>query len=228
MNLQEELKKLEQQQQEKRAELETKYRVMQQLGVAEGYEPPMVFVHKLYGTVGSVKFDTAFAETLAKGKQPDGELLRALLEQFPPVTTVLVSDGCKSFRPDYLEVGRAEEWKGTVAEVYGVQVDVEPSTFSRTDVQFKWFAKIDGEVWRFEVVVPEYRASVGSLSIRYVRYADGEISRCESVSFSPADSNATYIKWASGSSKEPNHLTVYWDVTSGKSVDFPAYIKAAK
>lgn len=200
--------------------LRAKHAVLSAFGdTIAGYHPPFVHYGKLYGTVGSVSFKGTDYDTLREGKQPDGALLRVLLDKYPPVGKVEVKDGCTSFR---LASG---DWKGDLLDVCPVTIDIE--TYQSQRAAFHWFAEINGALWRMELSVPLHSTTLGVLTLKweYDRYHNP--IRVELCTFRP-NHGANCIRFASGGQQYPNNFTLWWDVDSGKALDFPSFIKGAK
>lgn len=224
MTLAEELAKLEQATAQKRAELEREYAIRDLLGaVADGYRPPSIHFHRLYGSRGSIHFQPETYSSLRKAdeKQPDAELLRALLASFPPLPCVKVSDSSTSFRPDFGESYSTEQRPVEEYECYGVTVRVE--TLQDIRAQIEWYTRLaDGEVWSLRFTVPWYQTDFGQLDMIANRYAGhGPVSSWERCELQPKH-DAQRICWASGAPEYPNSFTLYWDRDSGARLDFPA------
>lgn len=220
MNLQAELTRIETKAREDKERVEKEYAILELIGpsVAE-YETPRIHPYKLYGSRGSINFASPFSSSLAKGKAPDSALLAYLLEQFQPIPLVQVKDGCTSFRP------ALQEWKGELLDVYPVTVYIE--TMHNPQAKFEWYANFAGEVWNFEVTIPLYQTDLGTLRVErdyHDRWQNIEYSTIRVCEFTPKH-GAQRIKWAAGDRKYTNNFTLYWDVDSGKAVDFPALIR---
>jgi hypothetical protein len=189
----------------------------------EQYSKPMILTHELWGSVGLIKFSQPYADSMLKGKKKlDRTALSMLLESLKPEPILMVKDCSKSFRPD-------GEWKGELSDVFPILIDIEPAHFSNT-VSFKWYARINGDLWRIECEYKLYNVNAGKLDIAYEYYRNsGEVKSIVRCNFIPRDNNAQTVKWyGSGDIKTPNNFTVYWDVDSGKEVDFPGYVQETK
>lgn len=204
-----------------REDVLAKYRILELLGSGvAGYASPFIHRFKLYNVPGSLHFSIQKYASIAEGKSPDRELLSYLLEKFPPLPLVMVDDGCKSFR------SASGQWPGKVLEVCPMTVRLE--VFQGPDAHFEWLGEVGGEVNKFQVEFPLWSTDLGSLELRYNHYGRGEeiasVERCE---FTPKH-GAQRIRWASGDRKTPNSFTLWWDVDSGKAVDWPGLIKETK
>ena len=219
MTLQEELAKVDAKAQEERAEIETKYRILDALGENNGYSP-RIFVHSLYGTKGSVKFEYNWYTYGKDAVQPTPELLRFLLEKFPPQAKTMFKHGSKSFRPATEITPEMEEKSEECLDVCPVTVDLE--TYQHQTASVEWFAELSGELWRFEVEFPLYGSDLGTLDLRYKRtMGETIVDRCQFL----AKHGAQVIRWASGGPQYPNKFTLWWDVDTGKATDFPAIVR---
>jgi len=234
---QQELDKLAQDTEGKRAEIEAKYVILDQMaGIIEGYEPPSIHYGQLYGSNGSIHFRGCDYESIRKGKSPDRDLLAALLKAFPPQPKVQVRDGCLSYRP------AVKEWKGELLDVCPITVHVE--VFQGLTATYEWFARLCtapawvrdhgiaqeclDELWRFEVTFPLGRTELGSVRTEVERDKYGTImryTRCEFLPNYDKPLDAQVVKWASGGMQYPNSFELWWDVDGGKEVDFPATVK---
>ena len=222
-----ELQAIERKIQDKREAIAAKYKILDAIGDLSGYAPPSVHYWKLYGSRGSVTFRIQKYASIAEGKSPDRALLARLLEQFPPVARVQVKDGCTSFRPHVAAEGfnlaalkGESDWKGNLLDVCPITVRIE--TFQGTDVKFEWYASVNGESWEFQVEFPLYQTDLGTLRLEYDYYGrwQEEIKSVTVCEFTPKH-GAQRIRWASGSHKTPNSFTLWWDIDSGKAVNFP-------
>jgi len=239
-NLQEDIAELTRKHEEKRKELEAKHAILAQLGpVIEGRKEPSVYFHSLYGSRGSISFKwDKFRTSQDTRKQPDPELFRFLLTTFPPVARVRVKDGSTSFRPDVTAPGfdrdlakgmsglRADEteWRGDLYDCYGVTARIE--VYQGPDVRFEWYATVNGQLWEFSIEFPLNLVDLGTLHVHAV-YADSHhqhVSYYSECQFQ-AKHDAQVIRWASGAPEYPNSFTLYWDVDSGKALDFPSLVK---
>ena len=200
--------------------LEAKHKIYDQLGDLGGYAPPQVSYYKLWGKRGSVIFRIQRYASIAEGKSPDRELFARLLTQFPPVGKVMVKDGgCTSFRP------AAGDWhQGEVLDICPITVQLE--TFQTVTAKFEWTTELAGELWEFEIEYNLYDTDLGTLDLRY-SYHDRwheSIKRVEVCEFRP-NHGAQRIRYASGSPTTPNPFVIWWDVDSGKAVNFPELVK---
>ncbi len=204
---------------EAKAALEAKHKIYDLLGDLAGYAPPSVHYYKLYGKRGSITFRIQRYASIAEGKSPDRELFARLLSQFPPVGKVMVKDyGCTSFRP------AAGEWKGDVLDICPVTVALD--LFQGHTAKFEWTAELAGELWEFNIEYGLHNTDLGTLNLSY-SYHDRwheSIKRVEVCEFLP-NHGAHRIRYASGSHTTPNPFVIWWDVDSGKAVNFPELVK---
>src|SRR5262245_768504 len=151
--LEERLAETKQKYEKEQAETIKRYEVMKQvMHYLEGYYEPMVYFYKLYGRIGSIHVHGCEYESIRKGKNPNADLLRLLLEKFPPVRMMKVKDGCTSFRPDTDENNEQLREGADVYECHSVIVKVE--TFQHRVADFEWTAEIDGDLYAFSVRFP--------------------------------------------------------------------------
>jgi len=181
--------------------LEMEYKVLKAVPLVEGYHC-MVLPCGLFGSQGLIKYRPWHVM-----KTPDQELLRSLLTEFPPVAMIKVKGSCTSFQPQV----REELLTGSeITEVEPVIVDI--STFGPI-AEFKWYADLWGELWRFGIEFP----------LRNCRLGDVQkiITRCVPNTDRPAawvwrfqqepGLGARSIAWATGEGEKPSgaHFTLY-------------------
>ena len=199
--------------------LDAKFRVLDQIGDLGDYAPPSVHYYKLWNQRGSVAFRVQRYSSIAEGNSPDRELLTRLLNQFPPVSKVMVKDGgCTSFRP------ASAEWNGDVLDIFPITVRLD--LFQGHEANFEWTTELAGELWEFKVQYNLHDTDLGDLDLRY-SYHDRwheSIKRVEVCEFRPRH-GAQRIRYASGSPTSPNPFVIWWDVDSGKAVNFPELVK---
>lgn len=189
-----------------------------------------------------VSFKRVRYESIRGGKK-DGdtpELLRRLLDQFPPMPMVKVKDGCSSFKPlvrwEREQRKRAEQGKGEqqTYDCAGVRLHVD--VFQDQTVSFIWYSRAgageEGEILRLEVKVPWYKLALGKLDMR-ARYYGGH--KGEKVSswevcelYVDHKWGAQVVKWASGGPEYPNSWEVYWDKDTGDSMRWESMFKAGE
>lgn len=217
------LKKLEQKTVDEVNAINAKWLVLDNLGpMIEGYEEPRVHHYKLYGSVGSIHFSPCNYSSIKNGKDPDADLLRALLDKFPPVPILRVKDSSTSFRPAQFVKDENEDH---LYECFGVIVRIEPPcSYSQGIARAEWYSSINGNIWRFDFDSRLHQADLGRLELTWTSRAFGREPMVERCNFTPKH-NAQLIKWATGDygkSKTPNQFTLYWDTDSGKALDFAA------
>jgi hypothetical protein len=204
---------------EAKAALDAKFRILDEIGNLGNYAPPSVHYYKLYDKRGSVIFRIQRYASIAEGKSPDRELFARLLAQFPPVGKVMVKDGgCTSFRP------ASGDWKGELLDIHPITVQLE--LYQGQTAKFEWTADLAGELWEFEIEYHLSDTDLGSLDLRY-SYHDRfheSVKRVEVCEFRP-NHGAQRIRYASGSPTTPNPFVIWWDVDSGKAVNFPELVK---
>lgn len=178
--------------------------------ILEKYVTPSVHFTKLYGTTLWLNFKRCNYETLRDGKEnPDRSLLRELLTLFPPIDAIKHHDGCTSFRP-ILEGFDSTELTGTIENIYGVTVRVNPSEYSN-EAKFEWYTYAGEEVYKISVEFSIWEVTAGKLTLHYNRYGGhyGEISSVERCEYDvPYPGNR--VKYASGDRKTPNTFVVFW------------------
>lgn len=210
---------------EKKAAIQAKYKVLEALGtIGQGYKQPFIHVGKLYGTTGSIAFQHDwFAYGKPETKQPDAELLRAMLAAFPPVGKTMYRDGCLSFRPSSVITPEMEEKSTDCLDICPLTVDLE--LYQHQTASFEWFAEIAGELWRFAVEFPLYNTDLGTLDLRWKKQmGETVVDRCQ---FLP-NHGGQPVRFASGGPQYPNKFTIWWDTDTGKATDFPAIAQKAR
>jgi hypothetical protein len=229
-----ELQAIERKMQNEREAIAAKYKVLDAIGDLAGYAPPSVHYYKLYGSRGSVNFGIQRYASIAEGKSPDRALLARLIEQFPPVARVQVKDGCTSFRPNVSAEGfnvaslKGEaDYRGELLDVCPITVRIE--VFQGPTVKFEWYSPVSGELWEFHVEYHLYQTDLGNLRVKYDYYDrwQNKIKQVSVCEFTPKH-GAQRIRWASGSPETPNSFTLWWDVDSGKAVNFPELVNLPK
>lgn len=182
-----------------------KHHVISMLPEGGDYTAPHVSILTLWDTPASIHYrhqDNPFAH---KGENPDVALLRNPLKALPPIATVLVNDGCKSFRP-------WGTWKGSCSDVYPVTIRIQSYPTKKAEVMWHGHAD-DGRVIRVHVELPIV-PKLGDLRIEYSpESCNHRESRVMSCSFHNKV-NANLIKWAAGDGFHPNDFTLYWDSAS--------------
>lgn len=233
MSLEKELAELKAKQAEKEAELIREHGILKHFAEFEEYGRPMVHFYKLYGRRGSVHFNWQRYESIAKGKNPDAELLRRLLEKFPGEPKVMYRDGCVGFRDEGNAIAakaKAEErgLKAEITDVEPVTVKIDPAHYSQS-VKFEWLTMLDGELWEIEVEYPIYRTSVGKLTLRFDYWRQGghesEVRRILECDFQPHTGQR--IRYSRVDEKTPNLFVVYW-LQSLQKPDYPSMVKEAQ
>jgi hypothetical protein len=186
-------------------ELEQKWKVLALLPPTEGYAPPMIHHYKMYGSEGGIHFNLQRYSSIAEGKSPDKELLKLMLESFPPVPIIKVREGTTSIRPE----PESYESNGEVEEIEPITFRLEPSLHSQT-TEVEWYAQV-GELglWRIRLEFPLYQHKLGKLDLRWSHNPNYEDRRVEVCQFYPSHSLHT-IRWASGGPQYPNTFTLYW------------------
>lgn len=219
MTFDQEMLALKEKQEREVTELMSRWVVLGALPDMEGYAPPFVHHGKLYGSVGLIQYQQQRYRSIAKGKSPDAELLKTLLTGYPPVDMLLVRGGCTSIRPE----PESYENNGDKVEIDPVTIELDPRQHGAS-ISVNWYAMV-GEgngnaLWRFEVEFPYHNAKVGTPNYRWERYGGtGEVSSVKFIRFKPVPERARFIKWAGGSSKDPGHITLYWERGDGPDVD---------
>ena len=218
-----ELAEVERRAQEKKAAIETKYRVLAALGaIGQGYKQPFIHVGELYGTKGCIKFQYDWFAYRDEFKQPDQELLRTLLGTFPPQGKTMYRAGCLSFRPAKTITHELEEKATDCLDICPITVDLE--LYQHQTASFEWFAEIAGELWRLEVEFSLYATDLGKLDIRWKRkLGETVVDYCQ---FMPKHGGQA-VRFASGGPQYPNKFTLWWDTDTGKETDFPAIAAGA-
>ncbi len=219
-DLEQELKDLAKETEEKRKALLLKYEVLAKLPNVEEYYPPSVHTYGLHGSVGSIHFRMNNYASL-KGKSPDSSLLRTLLAAIPPVDTVKWEEGCTSFRPE----PDSYESNGNVVEVDPILLTLDPNTHSDY-CEVNWYGKLGEEIWRIAVQFPLRNPAVGKLGKLKLRprYLGDQVTSWEQCEFEPKDHTVNVIRWASGGKEYANHFTIYWD--RGRNIDIPALLES--
>lgn len=181
--------------------LEMECKVLKAVPLVEEYHC-MVLPHGLFGSQGLIKYGPWNGM-----KTPDQELLRSLLTEFPPVAMIKVKGSCTSFQP---QVREALLTGSEITEVGPVIVDI--STFGPI-AEFKWYADLWGELWRFGVEFPLRNCRLGNVQ--------KIITRCVPGTNWPAAARS--IAWATGEGEKPSgaHFTLYWlrDVTDFRGME---------
>lgn len=181
------------------------------------YEPCNVHFYPLYGSVGSVTCYPAFADCLAKGKNPDKALLKELLYSFPPIDLVKVNDrGSTSFRP-VLEGFDSTEFK-KVDDIVGVTVKVDSSD---SRAVYQWYAYVGDNIYAFRITMPLYKTTLGSLRMHASRYGgNGPVASWEICEFnSTIEPKPEQVKWGTGGPEYSSDFTLYWHSNSGMTTE---------
>ena len=224
-NKEQELKELENSTLKKREAIITKWEVLEVFGNSiDKYEAPHVHTTTLYGTAGLIHFARCDYESIRSGKNPDKELLRFLLEKYPPVNILKVKEfGTTSFRPESTITDVSED---LLYECFGVVVDVYPHGYPGIPngrCKAKWTTVIRDKMWRMEVDTPFYN-KLGKYIVKFESKETylGRPNRIIECDFKP-NFDGQRVRWATGDyvNNTPNHFTVYWDRDTGKSLNLP-------
>lgn len=193
------------------------------------YGPPFIHCSRLYGSVGSIKFEPPFAESLRKGLNPDKVLLAALLLAVPPVPRIEIRDGCLSMRPcgpgyDPKTDKKIRDYEKT-SDLFGVLIDIEPTG---RKAAFKWYGVLEGDLWALSVWFPLHELDIGELTATPKRWGQYGPPKSWECSFQPGPElhSCQITRWASGAPEYPNRFTLRWDPDSGAELDFPALIRS--
>lgn len=216
-NLDSELQSLREKYTREEQELINRYQVLSMLPDSGDYAPPSICHYKLYGSVGSITYRIQRYSSIAKGKNPDAQLLKKLLTQHEPVDLMLIRRSCVSIRPE----PETYESNGEVVLLDPVTIRMKPSHYDTCNV-VEWYGKVGEDLWKFSVEFPYYNVKIGMPKYRWHYYGgreSGEVSSVEFIGFEPVPRNARRIKWAGGSSKDPGEITVYWERGKGLTVD---------
>jgi len=218
------LKELKAKQAEERSKLKAEEKIRRSL--PEAYrEQASIFVHNLYGTCASVKWEAPYA-----GPALNVEHAAKIVEAIGAVSVTLVKDGCTSFRPtSYVEAlpeEKKERWKEESA-VSPLRFHIESVT--RTVLEFQWFAMVGGLLVSCKIVCGmPWSTNFGSYTYKRQDYPGGY--RIVDTKFAPGSQMHTImrdgepiaqlespIKWWS-SEEYPNPITLYF-VDLGEDMD---------
>lgn len=182
--------------------LEMECKVLRAVPLMEEYHY-MVLPQGLFGSQGLIKYRPWHVM-----KTPDQELLRRLLTEFPPVAVIKVKGSCTSFQP---QVREALLTGSEITEVEPVIVDI--STFGPV-AEFKWYADLWGELWRFDVEFPLQNCRLGGVQkiiTRWVPDTDRPAAWVWRFQQEPG-LGARSTAWATGEGEKPSgaHFTLYW------------------
>lgn len=230
MTLEQEIAELKLKHEQREQELIREHGILKHFAEFEDYGRPFVHFSKLYGRRGSVAFHWQRYESIAKGKNPDADLLRRLLEKFPGEPKVMYRDSCIGFRDEGNAIeskAKAEERniKVEITELEPVTVAIDPASYSQS-AKFEWLTMLDGELWEIEVEFPIYKTEIGKLTLRYDYWRQGghecEVRRIIECDFRPETGQR--IRYSRADEKTPNHFTVYW-LRGLQKPDYPSMVK---
>lgn len=195
------------------------FSILESLPETAAYAPPSVHVQGLWTTEVLVAYRIQYYASIAKGQSPDADLLEQLVTALPPEPMVLVSDGCKSFRP------AAGEWSGETTPIHPFILRVRQG--SSPAITVNWVTRLpNGKLARFEVDMPLRGCKLGTAF--FVRGLgqpgrEGPVEQCDfrMAPQTPGRPTPRKIKWSTGGNRyELNEITLYWPEGDGP-VDLP-------
>lgn len=211
---------------EAREKLEREYTARDSLGVnVDGFEPPSVFVHRLYGTEGSIHFKRCEYASIAKGKGPTPALLRDLLAAHSPLPMVRFEDGCVSYRLES-SLKEKERERGRVIPIEPVSFRVELNSFDQR-VTAEWCAMLGDAPWYFQVSFPLYghkrKLGVPDASAEHDRH--GRITKIERATWRNGPPGLQVNRYRSGSFDTFPSLVLWWH-RADAGIDIPALLES--
>lgn len=166
-------------------------------------------VSSLYGSVASISVGDSFPHYGKPDTRQTLAQVQKLIEQFPPLPTVLVRDGCVGVQPEEWEKTHHKE-RSELTYIWGVSYRLDCSEYGKA--HFEWYTQLGDIIIRINahMLSSELPATA---SVRYARYPDGEIKSVLSVSLNMRKGVLTgyHIKYGGGTHKDPGTYLLYWD-----------------
>lgn len=227
------LAKLDNDYRQKRAEIETKYLLLQDLPPElRGYDW-RPHIYKLYDRVGTLALSPNRYESLRNGMpDPTLDTARQLAAALPARAPVcLFRDGSSVSVRTSADAARALDKRpdATVTPIAPLWITVQPSSYDQT-IDLQWITEIGVGLVECSIKLPLYSDTarkLGSLRLEFEHYSgDGEVSsvRRNEFTIAPAvsvlkNAKAGAIRYASGDHKTPGHHLIYWDSADGEHAD---------
>lgn len=179
-----------------------------------------VFVHPLYGTVGSIRLKSdEYKRKYDEVPYPTLQEAMYLLTVLKPVPMYMTETrSSKSIQAQEYVDKRMQEKEDEYTSAVPIQpVWLEYKGAVPGHMEFlhvKWETKLDGELWRVEIEIPASHADLISRTYRKVRLRGETVVRDVHFTFNEElreIGSYRTVRWARGSNNSVNELTLYWE-----------------